>query len=144
MPKDPGLSFSNPNNAPYLSVCSTSSHDMTTLRGWWEEDREKIQEFYNHQLGQSGEAPAQCEPWIVELIVNQHLDSPAMWAVFPIQDLLAIDGLLKLEDPHAERINVPGNRNHYWQYRMHLSIEVLLKEKDFNNKLKTIIQSSGR
>ncbi|MEJ7663408.1 MAG: 4-alpha-glucanotransferase [Hymenobacter sp.] len=35
----PRLEFSHPNDAPYLSVVTTSSHDMSTLRGWWEEDR---------------------------------------------------------------------------------------------------------
>ena len=144
MPKDSKLSFSDPQYAPYLSVCSTSSHDMSTLRGWWEEDRANVQEFFNDQLHLAGEAPQTCEPWIIEAILNQHLHSPAMWAVFPMQDLLAMDGMLKLEDPHAERINVPGNANHYWQYRMHISIEDLLKENAFNKKLKDMIKGSFR
>ncbi len=144
MPKDATMSFSDPRYAPYLSVCSTSSHDMSTLRGWWEEDREIVQEFFNRQLQMSGEAPQHCDPWIIEMILDQHLHSPAMWAIFPLQDLLAMDDKLKLEDPGAERINVPGNANHYWQYRMHISIEDLLKEKAFNHQLKEMIEGSGR
>ena len=52
MPKDPAKEFSHPADAPYLSVIMPSTHDMSTVRGWWEEDRNKTQRFFNHELGQ--------------------------------------------------------------------------------------------
>ena len=64
MPKDPNKEFFHPDDAPYLSVVTPSTHDMSTIRGWWEEDRERTQQFYNYMLGQYGEAPYFCEPWI--------------------------------------------------------------------------------
>ena len=30
---------------------------MSTIRGWWEEDRNKTQRFFNYELGQWGDAP---------------------------------------------------------------------------------------
>lgn len=144
MPKNPKLEFAHPSDAPYLSVCTSSTHDMPTVRGWWEGDRQVIQRFYNQQLGNLGEAPNYAEPWVCQQIVTQHLHSSAMWAVFPVQDILAIDGLLRWEDTHGEQINVPSNVRHKWKYRMHQSIEDLLNAHDFNHLVKTLINEGGR
>ncbi len=144
MPKDPRVEFGNPANYPYLSVATPSSHDTSTLRGWWEENREGIRKFYNHLLGNQGEAPETCTPDIVRQIIFQHLGSPSMWAVFPVQDLLGMDEQLRLPDPSAERINEPGNPNHYWRYRLHLNLEDLLLQKEFNAGLRKMIEESGR
>lgn len=144
MPKNPKVKFAHPNDAPYLSVVTTSTHDMSTIRGWWEENREAIQYFYNHEMGNGGEAPFFAEPWICEQIVKQHVHSPAMWTVFPIQDLMAIDGDLRWEETHKERINLPSNARHRWQYRMKQSLEELAEADDFNEKLKIILFESGR
>ncbi len=144
MPKDPKKEFFHPDDAPFLSVVTPSTHDMSTIRGWWEEDREKIQHFYNRELGQAGEAPRYCEAWINKAIVLQHLHSPAMWSVFQLQDLLGIDGKLRRDHPADERINIPADPKHYWRYRMHLSLEELLKENAFNDELRVCIAGSGR
>ncbi len=144
MPKDVQTEFFHPNDAPYLSVVTPSTHDMSTIRGWWEEDRERIQRFYNNQLGQWGDAPLYCEAWINKAIVLQHLYSPAMWSVFQLQDLLGISETLRRENPNEERINIPANPKHYWQYRMHLTLEQLLKADDFNEELKAFVAASGR
>ncbi len=144
MPKDPKRSFFHPADAPYLSVVTPSTHDMSTIRGWWEEDKERIQQFYNHELGQSGEAPYYCEAWINTAIVIQHLYSPAMWTVFQLQDLMGMDAALRKEDPHSERINIPADPKHYWRYRMHVTLESLLQQDDFNVTLYGYIQQSGR
>ncbi len=144
MPKDPGVHFFHPKDAPYLSVVTPSTHDMSTVRGWWEEDRNKTQQFYNYILGHYGEAPYYCEPWINKEIVLQHLYSPAMWSIFQMQDLLGINGNIRLENPHSERINIPSDPNHYWHYRMHIRLEDLLKENEFNEELKKYVNESGR
>jgi 4-alpha-glucanotransferase len=117
---------------------------MSTIRGWWEEDRGRTQRFFNHELGQWGDAPFFCEPWINKAIVIQHLYSPAMWSIFQLQDLLGMSESLRRENPHDERINVPANPKNYWKYRMHLSLEDLIKSKGFNEELKTYIHASGR
>ena len=144
MPKDPKTEFFHPNDSPYLAVVTPSTHDMSTIRGWWEEDRDKTQRFYNFMLGHYGEAPFYCEPWINKEIVLQHLYSPAMWSIFLLQDLLGINGKIRRENPNEERINIPSDPNHFWQYRMHINLEDLLKEDEFNDEIKKYVKESGR
>jgi 4-alpha-glucanotransferase len=144
MPKASDKTFFHPNDAPYLSVVTPSSHDMSTIRGWWEEDREKTQQFYNQEIGQWGEAPIHCEPWINKAILLQHLYSPAMWAIFQLQDFLGVDENIRRSNPNDERINVPANPKHYWRYRMHLSLEDLIEANSFNTEWKDAIKASGR
>ena len=144
MPKDPKSEFFHPKDAPYLSVVTPSTHDMSTIRGWWEEDREKTQQFYNYMLGHYGEAPYFCEGWINKEIVLQHLYSPAMWSIFQLSDLMGMDKKLRRENPHEEQINTPSDPNNYWHYRMHLNLENLIKEKEFNEEVRKYVQESGR
>lgn len=144
MPKDPSVEFGATQHYPYLSVCTTSTHDMNPVRAWWEEDRALSQRFYNQVLGAWGEAPYYCEPWICELIVEQHLKSPAMLTILPWQDWVAMDGKLRRENPNEERINVPANSRHYWRYRMHMTLEELLAADDMNAMIRRKIAESGR
>jgi 4-alpha-glucanotransferase len=144
MPKNPAREFFHPGEAPYLSVVTPSTHDMSTIRGWWEEDREATQRFFNREMEQWGEAPLFCEPWINKAVVLQHLHSPAMWSIFQLQDIMGMSEVFRRENPHDERINIPADPHHYWRYRMHLSIEELMKEKAFNEELKDYVTASGR
>jgi 4-alpha-glucanotransferase len=144
MPKDANKQFFNPKDAPYLSVVTPSTHDMSTIRGWWEEDKNITQQFYNNELGYWGSAPLYCEPWINKAIVTQHLASPAMWSIFQLQDLLGIDADIRKENPNEERINIPADAKHYWSYRMHLTLENLLQQSDYNDELNKLIITNGR
>lgn len=144
MPKNPRVEFAHPADAPYLSVCTTSTHDMSTVRGWWEEDRAKTQRFYHHVLGHNNQAPYFAEPWICQEIINQHLHSPAMLTIFPLQDLIAMDGNLRWDQTDKERINVPSDPENKWQYRMILTLEELLEADDFNQLIKGLLHLSGR
>ena len=144
MPKDVHRQFAVPAWYPYLSVATTSTHDMSGLRGWWNENRDLTQRYYNEMMHQQGEAPADCTPWICEAIVRQHMQSPSMLAILPLQDWMAIDGEVRRPNAEEERINIPANPRHYWRYRMHLSLEELLKAQRFNDKVKELITESGR
>lgn len=143
-PKNDKLEFFHPADAPYLSVVTPSTHDMSTIRGWWEEDHGVAQRFYNSQLGHWGDAPYFCEWWVNRDIVLQHLYSPAMWAIFQWQDLMGMSPELRRANPNEERINVPSNSLFSWRYRMHMTLETLLKSDDFNDLLKNFIIQSGR
>ncbi len=143
MPKDPTVAFAHPADAPYLSVCTIGTHDMNPMRAWWEEDREVTQQFYNNQMGWWGAAPETMTTEIAEFIVNQHMYSPAMWVILPLQDWLAVDGELRLPDANAERINLPSNPHHFWCYRMHLTLEDLLKQDAFNEKMREMVSHRG-
>jgi len=144
MPKDTNKDFNHPADYPWLSVASTSTHDMPTIRGWWEEDPARAQMFYNHILGNEGNSPFFCEPWVVKQILDQHFYSPSMWAIFPLQDLMGADGDIRRKDAREERINVPSNPNHYWRYRMHLTLENLLEQDGFNQMIGGLVTDSGR
>ena len=144
MPKTLGAEFFHPAQAPYLSVVTPSTHDMSTIRGWWEEDRARTQRFFNTILGQPGEAPYFCEPGINRMIVDQHLNSPAMWSIFQLQDILGSDGALRKENPQSERINIPANPKHYWRYRMSLTLEQLGSQQAFNEALRASIHRAER
>ena len=144
MPKKPNTEFAMPADAPYRSVCTTSTHDMNPIRAWWEEDSVLTQRFYNRALNLQGSAPATCENWIAERIIQQHLESKAMMIILPWQDWMALESKLCLEHPFAERINVPSNPRNFWCYRMHMTLEKLLKEEKFNQKIKEMIAKSGR
>ncbi len=142
MPKEFGVEFGKPSHYPYLSVCTTSTHDMNPLRAWWTEDEQLSQNFYNKILWQEGQAPKECSAEICRQIVEQHVASPAIFTILPLQDWLSVNSNIRAVDPHSERINVPAIARYYWRYRMHLSIEQLLKEESFNNELNSIILKS--
>ena len=145
MSKNPATEFLSESDIPYLSVASPSTHDMAPIRAWWEESEwEEIQRFYEQELKMIGDHPFYCEPYIAQAIINQHLSWPSMWTVFPVQDLLAMDGRLRRKDPFVERINVPANPEHYWQYRMHIEVEQLIKENAFNKMLYAMLSSAKR
>ena len=144
MPKNPKIEFGHPSDSPYLSVCTPSTHDMSTIRGWWEENRENTQRFYHHILGHNDIAPYFAEPWVCKEIINQHLHSKAMLAIFPIQDLIAIDGDLRWNETDRERINVPSDEKNKWKYRMILSLEDLINASDFNKQILEMVERSER
>jgi 4-alpha-glucanotransferase len=112
---------------------------MSTFRGWWKEDRAVTQRFFNRELGQPGLAPECCETWISKAILAQHAASPAMWAVFQLQDLLGIDERLRRHNPEEERINVPADPCHYWRYRMPLTLEELLAAEALKAELRACV-----
>lgn len=116
MPRYPGRT---PADAPYLSVITPSTHDMSTLRSEVQEDTE----------------PA----------IRRQLLSPAMWCILQLQDWLSLDTTLPHpEDPARERINVPAIYPWYWRYRMPLTLEALLEATTLRSKIHTLLSDSGR
>lgn len=144
MPKDPSVKFGHLSCNPYRSVCTISSHDMPTLRMWWDENIQRTQEYYNTMLYRQGPAPHPLPGWLASDIISRHLTSPSMLCILSIQDWLATDEALRLPDANAERINIPANPKHYWRYRMHLNIEDLAADKRFVQNITEMISQSGR
>lgn len=144
MPKDPSVKFGYLSRNPYRSVCTISSHDMPTLRMWWDENIQRTQEYYNTMLYRQGPAPHPLPGWLASDIISRHLTSPSMLCILSIQDWLATDETLRLPDADAERINIPANPKHYWRYRMHLNIEDLAADKRFVQNITEMISQSGR
>ncbi len=144
MPKDPSVKFGHLSRNPYRSVCTISSHDMPTLRMWWDENIQRTQEYYNTMLYRQGPAPHPLPGWLASDIISRHLTSPSMLCILSIQDWLATDEALRLPDADAERINIPATPKHYWRYRMHLNIEDLAADKRFVQNITEMISQSGR
>ena len=145
MAKNPASEFLQAVDIPYFSVCSPSTHDMSPIRAWWEEsERAQIQRFYQQELGFQGEAPYFCEPFVAQAIFQQHLNWPSMWAVFPIQDILAVDASIRRANPFDERINEPSNPQHYWRYRLHMTLEELQEQTSLNRWIRDMLVKAGR
>ncbi len=144
MPKAFGVEFAHTEEYPYRSVCTISTHDMSTLRGWWEEDYEKTNRFFHEVLQKDGDAPHTAPGWICEEVVARHLFSPSMLTLISWQDWMSMDEVHRFPDVETERINVPANPRHYWRYRMHISLEELMSLTSLNNKIKELIANSGR
>ncbi|MFZ1800232.1 MAG: 4-alpha-glucanotransferase, partial [Chitinophagaceae bacterium] len=144
MPKKSDALFTDLSIVPYISVATPGTHDMPVLREWWKQDEKTTQLFYNDILRIPGAAPAEASGEIIRIILEQFLDSPAMWCIFQWQDLVAINEDLRSEDPAKERINDPANANNKWNYRMHISLENMLDQNTFNDDLKKMIEKCGR
>lgn len=144
MPKAAGREFTDLLDLPYHSVCTTSTHDMSPLRLWWTEDRAKTERYYNQVLRLAGNAPEECTAEVAERILANHLATRSMLVIIPLQDWFAMDDAIKRPDAAAERINIPAEPNHYWRYRMHITLERLLEEERFNERIIRLINEAGR
>lgn len=144
MPKQNGFEFTHLDGNPYRSVATFSTHDMAPLRLWWEESPERTQRYYVTMLQKQGRAPEHLPAHLAEEIIARHLYCPSMMCMLSLQDWLAMDGELRSKNPREERINVPSDPYNRWKYRMHITIDDLLKADKYNHKLHTMITRSKR
>ncbi len=144
MPKEEWRTFASPLSYPYLSVCTIATHDMPTFRGWWKENPSLHSLYYKEILGKEGEPPAEATGELCKEVVKLHLASPSMLCLLSFQDWMAMNEQLRNPDVDAERINVPKIPRYYWRYRMHITIESLMAQKDFTRQIKQLVQESGR
>ena len=144
MPKQQGFEFAHLEANPYRSVATISTHDMSPLRLWWQENPERRQRYYVTMLQKEGRAPEQLPAHLAEEIIARHLYCPSMLCILQLQDWLAMDSELRSKHPQDERINVPSDPYNRWRYRMHLTIEQLIAADRYNNKVRTMITRSKR
>ena len=145
MPSELGVEFDNVATYPYMTVASPSSHDTSTLRGWYESDADRRRRYFLKVLGGDDACPPEkCTPNIAETVILQHLNSPSVLAIFPMQDLMALSASFATRPADEETINDPTNPEHYWRYRMHVSLEKLNKDEGIKEKIKNLMLLSGR
>ncbi|GAA0156538.1 hypothetical protein LIER_14016 [Lithospermum erythrorhizon] len=144
MSSEAGLEFGIPSQYPYMTVCAPSCHDCSTMRAWWEEDDERRRRFFKAFIGSDKLPPDQCTPEVAYFILQQHVEAPSMWAIVPLQDLLALNEAYTTRPAPEETINDPTNPKHYWRYRAHVTIETLLNDKEHMMLIKDLIRGSGR
>ena len=143
MPKEYGVRVGDVMRNPYLSICTTSTHDMAPLRLWWRDDAEQ-EYYYNAVLGLEGDAPTEATAELCEKIIARHLASPSMLTILPLQDWLSLSEELRSDDIEGERINIPAVSHHYWRYRMHLMLDELLGASTLNEKIQSMVAESNR
>ena len=109
---------------PFFTVCAPSVHDTTTLRGWWDEEREK--KAFWHSIGLSGEPPAEYTTDAAGSVLGALLETTSALCVLQMQDLLALTSDKRSASPEDERVNVPGTMSAFnWGYRMPCTLEGL-------------------
>lgn len=143
MPADERF-VSSLSEVPYLSVVTTSSHDTSPLRAWWEENHDLTQRYYNEVMGWYGEAPNYASVEIIQEIIKRNLNSNAMMVILPIQDWLAMSEHFRKENAKSEQINIPADSYHYWNYRLHCNLEALIENQEWTDFLKSFIKESKR
>ncbi|XP_010508798.1 PREDICTED: 4-alpha-glucanotransferase DPE2 [Camelina sativa] len=144
MPSESDVKFGIPSNYGYMTVCAPSCHDCSTLRAWWEEDEERRQHYFKEVIGVDEIPPSQCVPEITHFILRQHVEAPSMWAIFPLQDMMALKEEYTTRPATEETINDPTNPKHYWRYRVHVTLDSLIKDTDLKSTIKNLVSSSGR
>lgn len=95
-------------------------------------------------LGGEGIAPDMCTPAVLEHIVQQHMDSPSLLAIFPLQDLLPLSSRLPDCSPEEQQVNEPSNPLHYWRYRLHVTLEEVAADADLRALLVDMLQAAQR
>ena len=143
MPKLSWERYGNCARYQYMSVCATSSHDISSIRGWWEENADETQYYYSNVMHHSGPAPHPITPSLAAEVVQMHVASPSMLCINPIQDYMAIDATVPHLLPHEERINEPANAHHYWRYRIPVCID-RLGSYDVTRLVAEMVERCGR
>lgn len=69
----------------FQQVCAPSCHDCSPLRAWWEEDKERRIRYFKTIVGCDDTPPPNCTPQVAYFVIQQHFESPSMWAIFPLQ-----------------------------------------------------------
>ncbi|XP_019458258.1 PREDICTED: 4-alpha-glucanotransferase DPE2 [Lupinus angustifolius] len=144
MPNEAGQEFGIPSQYSYMTVCAPSCHDCSTMRAWWEEDEERRRRFFKNVVESDALPPDQCVPEVAHFIIRQHVEAPSMWAIFPLQDLMALKEEYTTRPAAEETINDPTNPKHYWRYRVHVTLETLNKDNELKNIIKDLVGQSGR
>ena len=146
-----------------LSVTTTSVHDSTTIREWWETEKDSVKVFIiqnpesfgidtGNETGplfivskQEIEAKAAViaagafSPEIAGSILKASATSKSQWFIPPLQDFLYMDKKLWLEKASDERINIPGTVTQFnWTYRLPCTVEELCSNNDLIEKIKRI------
>ncbi|MBP5365375.1 MAG: 4-alpha-glucanotransferase [Bacteroidales bacterium] len=145
MPKFNWDKYGDCSKYQYLSVCATSSHDISGIRGWWEENFNESQWFYNNVMKHEGEAPRVATENIVSEIMQMNLMSPSMLCINPIQDYAGMVDHMPHLYPNEERINQPADTNNQWKYRVPFKIDELAQlYPQLHEKIRFMIEKCER
>ena len=122
--------FREPRNYPVASLATTSTHDTTTLKQWWEEmpawQRANFWEMVSAEKT-DGNMPFTQEVNIE--IIKRVLGSNSTLAIFPLQDIIG----------STDQINIPGTVNiNNWTYRLPYTPQEF---DELHNTIMTVFQA---
>jgi len=95
-----------PHNHTANAVIYTGTHDNDTTLGWYLSLDDKRRQYINYYL----DCQPEQMPWP---LIRCALASVAKYAIIPMQDILALDSL--------HRMNIPGTTEDNWQWRFQWS-----------------------
>lgn len=129
---------------PRLSVCSTSCHDTSTLRGLWEEP-DFDRDLYWAHAHLPGNAPEKLSPPTVRNILSHVFATNSMFCILPAQDYFALSSVLSEVPASEERVNIPGTvGGANWCYRMPCTVEQLLDNKMLCTEIQKLVDVRKR
>ena len=153
-----GQPYVNFNDYTPLSVATTSVHDSSTIRQWWEDEKDSVRAFIRANKNYFGLSEVNDEntlnnsidklamkdftPETAEIIMKSTASAASYWYVSPLQDFLYMNKEYWLESSEAERINIPGTVTKFnWTYRLPVSVKVLSNDNTLINKISEISKS---
>lgn len=142
-----GQPFRDPASFPALSVATTSVHDSSTLRGWWEQEngaRDFLSfwppERYGYPDGTSDTFRARYSPEVAAFVLSTIAKTSSNLFVLPTQDFLALSPDYYRDESDAERVNVPGSVTDFnWTYRLPERIEDLMENKQLIAAIRNVL-----
>ena len=139
----PGQPYIPFTDYPELSVATTSVHDSSTLRQWWNQEKDSVWAFINSvECENKPDGNSAFTPEIAEFILRSLASCKSALLINPLQDYLFLEHSFYLENEDDERINIPGSVNTFnWTYRIPVTIEEMSRNKGLLNKIKTIVET---
>ena len=144
---------------PPMSVCTTSVHDSSTIRQWWNDEKQSIKalmkafskefgiknqidkdstvdskEKYEKQIEEI--ANQDFSPKFAQIILEISNKSYSNLVINPFQDYLFLEKKYWLKEQEDERINIPGTVSPFnWTYRLPIDIQTLESNQKLLEKI---------
>lgn len=120
-----------------ISMTSVSTHDLDTVRLWWQ-NRPKEAKAYAAFKGWAFQEDLSPDHQLEILHDNHH--SGSLFHINLLQEYLALIPELTWENPEDERINYPGTlKTCNWKYRYKYPLEILTSHATFNDRMKQVL-----
>lgn len=129
--------FIDPKDYPEFTVATSSVHDSSTLRGWWEEEPDRAMYAVNRGCETQEE---KMTPEIAGKILKKLFKAKSKLVIIPLQDLFATNAGLIRGPAHDERVNIPGTvSDDNWSYRVPFSLEEMGNMAEMSELQKSIL-----
>jgi len=139
----PGQPYYRVVDYPELSVCTPSVHDTSTLRQWW--DEEKDHRGFLAAIGLDAHEDGPYTPALAHLVLSGLMTTRSRLCILALQDWFALEADLRTDDPAAERVNTPGTvGGANWAWRMKPFLEDLKAHPRFTGHVRALADQRSR